>query len=124
MRNKVRGARLPFSLGTDARTGRKLVLRYFCSDLCPDNGQVLLRYEELPDSNVRDSNILTMPGSAELHTRRIADCCQLGGLPTRDYAWGGYVGCAPPEQHWSFTHRCSKEPRRPRLPINLFAHLR
>ena len=66
---------LPISMGEDKRNALTLEYSYFCSDLCPAYGKVLLRYEGVPRN----------------------DCCSEGGYPRIDSAWGGYRGCAPPE---------------------------
>jgi hypothetical protein len=66
---------LPLSVGVDARTGKALELRYFCSDVCPGQGAVFLIYAGVD----RDA------------------CCALAGRPLHDPAWGAYRGCLPPE---------------------------
>jgi hypothetical protein len=66
---------LPVAVGADARNGKTLELRYFCSDVCPDQGAVFLIYAGVD----RDQ------------------CCALGGRPLHDPAWGAYRGCMPPE---------------------------
>jgi hypothetical protein len=69
------GACLPLELGRDPRNTRVVEVVYHCSDVCPANGRIVLRYA----------------GADE------RECCAIGGHPRRDPAWGGFVGCEPPE---------------------------
>jgi hypothetical protein len=71
----AQGACLPLTLGKDARNQKSVQIRYMCSDVCPSQGTIVVRYEGVSQ----------------------AECCKLGGHPQKDPAWGGYRGCAPPE---------------------------
>ena len=66
---------LPFELGIEERTGFPLEVVYFCSDVCPHYGFVLIRYIDV--------------GADE--------CDDLSGEAMYDPAWGGYIGCIPPD---------------------------
>lgn len=67
---------LPKTMGSDARNDREVEVFYFCSDVCPDAGGVGIRYRGVEDATT---------------------CCEIGGVSYSDFAWGGFVGCAPPE---------------------------
>jgi len=69
------GECLPLQLGTDVRNRKTVELSYFCSDVCPDYGRVLILYAGVDE----------------------VDCCKIGGHPFYDPAWRPYVGCQPPE---------------------------
>ena len=69
---------LPIELGRDRASGLPVVARYFCSDICPDQGGVFL----------------TLKGKLGK-----AACCKLGGAPFIDPAFGGYRGCMPGPGH-------------------------
>ena len=89
----AQGACLPLALGQDERNGKTVALSYFCTDICPTYGGVLIHYA----------------GVAE------GDCCALGGYPWHDGAWGVYRGCDPPEGPLpKFNY-----PRRPGGPMDL-----
>lgn len=75
---------LPVDVGTDARNGKPIALNYSCSDVCPDAGGVSIAYRGVSE----------------------ADCCAAGGVKALDFAWGGYVGCLPPEVGWEKTKPC------------------
>jgi hypothetical protein len=77
---------LPISMGEDKRNALTLEYSYLCSDVCPTQGRILLRYEGVS----RD------------------DCCSEGGQPRFDSFWGGYRGCAPPETPLGKTLRYRK----------------
>lgn len=66
---------LPMELGIDSRNGQTVELKYFCSDVCPDYGGVVTDYKGVKKE----------------------ECCKVGGNPTHDPAWGGYIGCQPKE---------------------------
>lgn len=66
---------LPLRVGVDAHLRKTLLFRYYCSDICPDYGDVIMTYEDV---------------SAD-------ECCKLGAAPFFDPAWGGYRGCQPAE---------------------------
>lgn len=66
---------LPLRAGVDTRLRKPLLFRYYCSDICPDYGDVILTYEGV---------------SAD-------ECCKLEAEPFFDPAWGGYRGCQPTE---------------------------
>lgn len=53
--------------------GYALELSYVCSDVCPDAGGLSLSYTGVAESQ----------------------CCGIGGEPSYDPAWGGYLGCSP-----------------------------
>jgi hypothetical protein len=78
---------LPLDVGVDESNGRLVQLRYHCSDVCPDQGQVAVLYVGVSWS----------------------DCCDLGGSPSFDPARGRYRGCSPerPEESvfWRFCQR-------------------
>lgn len=69
------GACLPLSLGMDARNGRVVEIVYHCSDVCPSYGAIAVQYANITKQ----------------------ECCATGGHPRHDPAWGGYLGCSPPE---------------------------
>lgn len=75
---------LPANVGTDARNGKSIAINYSCSDVCPDAGGINVMYSGVSE----------------------ADCCAAGGVNARDFAWGGYIGCLPPEVGWSETKPC------------------
>jgi hypothetical protein len=66
---------LPVTLGVDARNDLDVVVSYYCSDVCPDAGGIHVAYASVAED----------------------ECCAAGGVPNYDFAWGGYVGCFPPE---------------------------
>jgi hypothetical protein len=66
---------LPKVVGKDAKSGLEVQVYYFCSDVCPDQGFVGVGYKGIADQ---------------------AACCDAGGAPVIDPAWGGFVACAPP----------------------------
>ena len=70
----------PTFLGIDSRNGKLLEVYYHCSDICPGYGGVNIRYAEVA----------------------MEDCCAVGGWALHDPAWGGYLGCAPPESEPTF----------------------
>jgi hypothetical protein len=55
---------LPTELGTDVRNGQHVGLRYFCSDICPGYGGVILQYVGVQEK----------------------ECCKIGGNPKHDAA--------------------------------------
>lgn len=63
---------LPQVMGTDAQTGHAVEVRYTCSDYCPDAGSLQLIYRGVSGGEA---------------------CCDAGGVPRRDAAWGGNLGC-------------------------------
>jgi hypothetical protein len=65
---------LPLQLGKDRGTGLEIVAVYTCSDLCPYRGYPVLVF----DGRIKKE-----------------ECCEIGGLPMIDPAWGGYKGCSP-----------------------------
>jgi len=67
---------LPLTLGNDARNGKAIEVSYHCSDVCPNQGGILVRYA----GNISEE-----------------ECCKHDGYPRHDFAFGGYLGCAPPE---------------------------
>ena len=67
---------LPLLAGTDAKRHKDLVFVFYCSDVCPDQGGVMLTYEHVSEE----------------------ECCKLEGEPFFDGAWGGYRGCSPAGQ--------------------------
>ncbi len=46
-RSRVDQSSYPRIVGVDARNGRVLVEQYFCWDICPDIGSVLLAYQDV-----------------------------------------------------------------------------
>lgn len=78
------GRCLPAVVGTDARNGKSIAIDYTCSDVCPDAGGIIVRYKDVSE----------------------ADCCAVGGIIANDPAWGGFVGCMPPEVEWSKVGVC------------------
>lgn len=59
-------------VGTDSRNGRMLKVAYYCEDVCPKNGNIVLVY----DSVSRD------------------DCATLRGIPLKSM-FGDFIGCKP-----------------------------
>lgn len=82
---------LPLNMGVDRRNGRAVTLRYFCSDLCPDAGGVLPMY---------------------LGVTNVEQCCELGGFPFKDPAWGHHFrGCGVASSAWkNLRSTCSDRP--------------
>jgi hypothetical protein len=78
------GRCLPTIAGTDARNGQSIEIVYGCSDVCPDAGHIFIRYSGVTE----------------------ADCCGVGGTIAKDWAWGGFMGCMPPEVEWSNADPC------------------
>lgn len=66
---------LPLQVGNDVRNGKTIEVVYHCSDTCPGNGRVFLRYRGVDE----------------------ASCCAVGGSPYAYPGWGGFAGCRPPE---------------------------
>jgi hypothetical protein len=64
----------PIVLGIYSGNGEVLTERYFCSDVCPDAGRVILVYKDIISEE---------------------ECSEIGGVAVIDYAWGTYIGCAP-----------------------------
>jgi hypothetical protein len=67
---------LPLDLGVDPRNGAAVVVRYACSDVCPDYGRIVVRYLDISEE----------------------ECEAIGGEVRRDPAWKSYNGCAPTER--------------------------
>jgi hypothetical protein len=63
----------PKILGVHLKNNLTLVERYYCSDVCPQYGGVILIYENLSQNN----------------------CTEIGGSILIDPAWKGYKGCEP-----------------------------
>lgn len=80
---------LPLELGKDAASGRAVVAHYFCSDLCPAYGGVLLK----------------LGGGINQEA-----CCKLGGAPFIDAAWGGYRSCMPAPGNEAVRERVCRKP--------------
>ncbi len=53
---------------------RPLIHKYYCSDLCPQNGRLYVLFQGID--------------SAEA-------CQEIAGNTVKDIAWGGYIGCEP-----------------------------
>jgi hypothetical protein len=66
---------LPLVMGEDAQGRGKVSMRYYCSDLCPDQGWAVAEFEGL---------------------RNVEACCAAGGQPLLDGAWGGFRACVVP----------------------------
>jgi hypothetical protein len=81
---------LPLTLGTDVRNGMELEVAYFCADLCPEYGRILLQYRDVAGR----------------------DCCRRGGYPVSFGAPIRSSWCAPPE----FLARKQYRRRRPGAP--------
>jgi hypothetical protein len=62
--------KIPFG----AVNGRAVEYRYFCSDMCPQNGYWAKYYKGVANKE---------------------ECLKIGGEPETDMAWGGFVGCKP-----------------------------
>jgi len=62
------------AVGVDPATGHTLIEKYYCSDLCPENGGTYIVFEGV---NSRE------------------ECTNIGGTLFIDPAWGGYIGCGP-----------------------------
>jgi hypothetical protein len=72
----AQGACLPLTIGMDSRNSQIIELIYRCSDVCPNQGRIVIRYVDVAKGV----------------------CCELGGYPIRNRAWGDrYGGCSPPE---------------------------
>lgn len=54
--------------------GRILIYQSFCSDVCPDAIRWDIKYYGITTKE---------------------ECEALAGKPLYDYAWGGFIGCAP-----------------------------
>jgi hypothetical protein len=63
----------PIILGVYSENGEVLIEMYFCSDVCPDAGGVMLVYKDILKE----------------------ECVEIGGVAIFDPAWGAYLGCAP-----------------------------
>lgn len=61
----------PSTIGTF--NGSPVEEQYFCSDVCPDAGGILIVFQDV---------------DAE-------ECLEMGQDPWYDPAWGGYLGCRP-----------------------------
>ena len=64
----------PTVLGRYSENWLVLIEKYFCSDVCPQYGRVVLIYEDITSEE---------------------DCAEIGGVAIIDPAWGSYIGCAP-----------------------------
>ena len=64
----------PKVLGTYSKNGLTLIETYYCSDVCPEYGRVLIVFE-----NIRSKE----------------KCAEIGGKALIDPAWRVYIGCAP-----------------------------
>jgi parallel beta-helix repeat protein len=64
----------PIVLGRYSENWLVLIEKYFCSDVCPEYGRVLLIYEDITSEE---------------------ECAEIGGVAVIDPAWGSYIGCAP-----------------------------
>lgn len=78
------GQCLPTIVGMDARNGKSITADYMCSDVCPDAGTIIVRYTDVSE----------------------AECCAAGGIIAKDPAWGGFMGCMPPEVEWFKINAC------------------
>ena len=67
------GACLPLSLGVDERNGKTVEVRYFCSDVCPDYGRMIVSYASTSEQ----------------------ECNEIGAESLKDPAWRAYIGCLP-----------------------------
>jgi len=63
----------PRFLGIYSVNGMPLTEIYFCSDVCPDYGSVIIIFENVTKN----------------------ECLMVGGREYIDPAWGGFVGCVP-----------------------------
>ena len=88
-RLKAQASCLPIELGKDAASGKPVVAHYFCSDICPARGGVLLK----------------LGGRINKEA-----CCKLGGAPFVDAAWGGYEGCMPAPGNEAVRERACRKP--------------
>lgn len=77
------GACLPFDVGVDERNDKVVQLQYHCSDVCPNQGGVGVFYAGVAQN----------------------ECCEVGGDPFVDPAWGGYWGCLVPGQRVSRSYQ-------------------
>jgi hypothetical protein len=75
---------LPHTIGRDTRNDQELEVYYFCSDVCPEYGDVGVGYKGV--------------------TRE--PCCAAGGVPSFDPAWGNFIACVPPEMDVAMPGRC------------------
>lgn len=64
----------PIVLGIYSENGLVLIEKYFCSDLCPENGGVSIVFQGINSKK---------------------ECAKIDGQDLIDPAWGGYIGCAP-----------------------------
>lgn len=71
---KINPKDYPVILGEYSENGLILIEKYFCSDICPDNGGVVVVFQDINSKE---------------------ECAKVGGKDLIDYAWGGYIGCAP-----------------------------
>lgn len=55
--------------------GLEVQEKYYCSDVCPDYGRLVIIYKDIAKEK----------------------CQEVGGRVITDAAWGGYVGCFPIE---------------------------
>ena len=53
--------------------GLEVSEKYYCSDVCPDYGRLVIVYKNISKDN----------------------CPEVGGRVITDAAWGGYIGCFP-----------------------------
>ncbi|MCH7758911.1 hypothetical protein IID20_00950 [Patescibacteria group bacterium] len=61
-------------VGLDARNNLPIMIKYFCSDVCPAYGGFSLYYQGISQPE---------------------NCEQINGQNIFDAAWGGFVGCRP-----------------------------
>lgn len=73
-RLKQQATCLPVKMGNDVASGKAVVARYFCADVCPARGGVVLALDGRIDK---------------------ATCCKMGAVPLIDGAFGTYRGCMP-----------------------------
>ena len=71
---KIDSKEYPKVLGEYSENGLILIENYFCSDVCPDYGSVRIIFQEV---------------------HSIETCATANGQDIIDFAWGGYIGCAP-----------------------------
>jgi hypothetical protein len=69
----INSASYPRFLGIYQKNGMPLTEVYFCSDVCPDYGRVIIIFENVTQN----------------------ECNIVGGKEYIDPAWHGYVGCIP-----------------------------
>lgn len=67
---------LPLVMGEDAQGRGNVSMRYYCSDICPDQGVLVAQFDG--------------PSSIDA-------CCAAGGQPLLNFAWGrGFRACVVP----------------------------